>query len=60
MIDIAGRDIDVPLSQPGARQSQALEEWIARCDPAEATEVVLVPPDLRARDTAQLMRFFMC
>ena len=55
VIDIAARDIDVPLSSLGAQQAQALGTWIGQCEPGEKPEVVLASPYLRARDTAQLM-----
>ena len=54
-IDIAERDVDVPLSAAGERQSEALGRWFA-AHPAEGRpNVVLVSPYLRARHTASLI-----
>src|SRR4051812_39954199 len=51
-IDIGGRDVDVPLSPLGGRQSEALGHWFAAMPEAERPEVVLTSPYLRARQTA--------
>jgi len=53
LIDIAERDVDVPLSELGQRQANALAQWF--CDlPADARPtVVLFSPYLRARSTAE-------
>ena len=48
-IDIAERDVDVPLSPLGERQSRALGRWFADMPPGERPEVVLTSPYLRAR-----------
>lgn len=55
MIDIATRDIDVPLSDLGVEQSIALGEWFGRLHPNEAPEIILCSPYVRARQTAQLV-----
>ncbi len=55
VIDIAERDIDVPLSPLGAQQSHALGDWVAQLPPNEQPEVVLASPYVRARDTATRM-----
>lgn len=55
VIDLAWRDIDVPLSELGAEQSAALGDWFARLAPAEKPEVVLCSPYLRAQETARLI-----
>jgi probable phosphoglycerate mutase len=48
------RDIDIPLSELGERQSEALGTWIAE-QPSETQPTVLwVSPYLRARQTAEL------
>ncbi|UGQ47769.1 histidine phosphatase family protein [Massilia endophytica] len=52
LIDIAERDMDVPLSELGARQAQALAQWFAALPEAERPNVVLYSPYLRARGTA--------
>ncbi len=54
-IDTLGRDVDVPLSARGERQSTALGRWFARQPPGERPNVVLTSPYLRARQTAALM-----
>jgi len=55
-IDIAHRDVDVPLSSLGERQSDALGCWFGAKPEAERPEVVLVSPYLRAQRTAELIR----
>jgi broad specificity phosphatase PhoE len=52
-IQIAERDVDVPLSALGERQSQALAQWFAALPAHERPNVVLHSPYLRARQTAQ-------
>ncbi len=54
-IEVAGRDVDVPLSPLGERQSRALGRWFAAQPEDERPEVVLTSPYLRARRTAELM-----
>jgi probable phosphoglycerate mutase len=54
-IDIAERDMDVPLSARGVEQSQALAEWFARMPADEYPEAVLTSPYVRARQTAELI-----
>jgi broad specificity phosphatase PhoE len=53
LIDIATRDMDVPLSALGLRQSDAVGRWFGRMPPAERPTAVLCSPYLRARQTAQ-------
>ena len=55
VIDIAERDVDVPLSPRGEHQSLALGEWFAALPADEVPTVVLVSPYLRARQTAELI-----
>ena len=55
MIDIAWRDIDVPLSPLGEAQSEALGDWFGQLPRDEAPEVVLCSPYLRAMETARLV-----
>jgi broad specificity phosphatase PhoE len=52
-IDIDMRDVDVPLSELGHRQADALGRWFASLPEAERPEVVLVSPYTRARQTAK-------
>lgn len=54
-IDIAWRDIDVPLSDLGAAQSAALGEWFGAQPPEEQPEVILCSPYVRAMQTAELV-----
>ncbi|WP_028102893.1 histidine phosphatase family protein [Pseudoduganella violaceinigra] len=53
LIDIAERDVDVPLSELGMRQADALAQWFAALPPGSQPNVVLYSPYLRARATAQ-------
>ena len=55
-IDIAERDVDVPLSDLGEQQSCALGRWFAHLPEHERPEVVLTSPYLRARRTADIVR----
>ncbi|MBV8594571.1 MAG: histidine phosphatase family protein [Caulobacteraceae bacterium] len=50
-IDIAMRDVDVPLSDQGRAQAAALGDWFAALPAKERPDVVLSSPYLRARDT---------
>jgi broad specificity phosphatase PhoE len=52
-IEIAERDVDVPLSPLGERQADALGRWFGALPPEERPEVVLTSPYLRARRTAE-------
>jgi broad specificity phosphatase PhoE len=56
MIDIAERDVDVPLSPLGVRQSQALSDWFATLPADEQPSVVLHSPYLRAAETARIVK----
>ena len=51
-IDIDARDVDVPLSELGERQSRALGRWFASMPPEARPEIVLSSPYRRARSTA--------
>lgn len=53
LIDIAERDVDVPLSALGLRQADALAQWFAALPPGQQPNVLLYSPYLRARATAQ-------
>jgi broad specificity phosphatase PhoE len=53
MIDIAERDVDVPLSELGERQAAALGRWFAAMPEAARPTVVLTSPYLRAMQTAE-------
>jgi broad specificity phosphatase PhoE len=54
MIDVALRDMDVPLSETGTHQARTLGAWIGR-QPAEVRPTISVAsPYVRAQDTARL------
>jgi broad specificity phosphatase PhoE len=54
-IDIAERDVDVPLSELGERQSDALGAWFASLPQDQRPTVVLHSPYVRATETANLV-----
>lgn len=53
LIDIATRDMDVPLSPLGERQSDAVGAWFGELPPAGRPNVVLCSPYVRALETAR-------
>jgi probable phosphoglycerate mutase len=53
VIDINLRDVDVPLSDLGRNQAQALGRWFAALPESQRPEVLLVSPYVRARQTAK-------
>lgn len=55
-IDIAERDVDVPLSELGEEQACALGHWFKGQPAAERPEVVLTSPYIRALRTADIVR----
>ena len=56
MIQIATRDVDVPLSHRGEEQAAALGRWFASLPPSQRPTVVLTSPYVRARRTAEIIR----
>lgn len=54
-IDIAERDMDVPLSPLGERQAEALAGWFGSLTPEEQPQAVLCSPYLRAVQTADIL-----
>jgi 2,3-bisphosphoglycerate-dependent phosphoglycerate mutase len=54
-IDIAERDMDVPLSETGFDQSEALGRWWGRQPPEDRPTVIWTSPYLRAQQTAERM-----
>ncbi len=52
-IDIADRDVDVPLSPLGEQQADALGQWFGQLPVDAMPEVVLCSPYVRARQTAE-------
>jgi probable phosphoglycerate mutase len=55
-LDIAQRDVDVPLSDLGERQSVALGRWFADQPVTGRPDVVMSSPYVRARRTGELLR----
>lgn len=55
-IALDGRDMDIPLSPLGERQSHALGDWFSRQPDEERPDVLLCSPYRRALQTAQLFR----
>jgi broad specificity phosphatase PhoE len=53
-IDIATRDVDVPLSEAGEEQAAALGRWISEQPEDQRPTVLWVSPYLRARQTAEI------
>ncbi|HEX9932739.1 MAG TPA: histidine phosphatase family protein [Allosphingosinicella sp.] len=53
MMDIPLRDVDVPLSELGHEQAQAVGRWFAGLPEEERPEIVLSSPYVRARQTAE-------
>jgi broad specificity phosphatase PhoE len=51
-IDIAQRDVEVPLSERGREQVAALGQWFGALAADQRPEVVIASPYLRAKDTA--------
>jgi 2,3-bisphosphoglycerate-dependent phosphoglycerate mutase len=54
-IDIEMRDVDVPLSDLGRRQSEALGRWLGTLPVKQRPNIVLTSPYLRARHSAGLI-----
>ncbi len=54
VIDIAVRDMDVPLSELGEEQARSLGRWIGSLEPEHRPNVLLASPYLRARETMDL------
>jgi probable phosphoglycerate mutase len=55
VIDIAERDMDVPLSDLGERQSHALGRWFRQLPVETRPSVILTSPYVRARQTAAII-----
>jgi len=55
-IELASRDVDVPLSSLGKEQSRALGRWFAELHPSLRPDVVLTSPYLRAVSTAEIIK----
>ena len=55
-IELAGRDVDVPLSARGEEQADALGRWFAAGEEDGRPEVILASPYARAQATARRFR----
>ncbi len=55
-IGIDVRDVDVPLSELGCAQADALGRWFARGEGQGRPDVILCSPYVRARETARRFR----
>ena len=55
-VAIEGRDIDVPLSDRGVHQAEALGSWFANQPEHERPQAILASPYQRARTTADIIR----
>ena len=53
-LDLSHRDVDVPLSDLGRRQAEALGRWIAEQPQDEQPTVLWTSPYVRAQETADL------
>jgi probable phosphoglycerate mutase len=56
IIDLTGRDMDVPLSDLGKEQAEALGRWFAEQPPRERPDVILASPYARAKATAEAVK----
>jgi 2,3-bisphosphoglycerate-dependent phosphoglycerate mutase len=54
-IDIDIRDVDVPLSELGEQQAEALGRWFASLPPERTPNIIVTSPYLRARHTAEIV-----
>ncbi len=54
-VEIATRDVDVPLSELGEHQARALGRWFGRMPRERRPNVVLTSPYVRAQETARLV-----
>jgi broad specificity phosphatase PhoE len=55
VIDIADRDVDVPLSPLGREQSAALGDWFADAPPDGRPTTIITSPYRRARETSAII-----
>jgi broad specificity phosphatase PhoE len=54
VIELATRDVDIPLSALGERQAAALGRWLGQMAADERPTIVLASPYVRARRTAEI------
>lgn len=55
-IELAARDVDIPLSELGCEQARALGHWFSRQTNDARPDVLLTSPYARAMETAKLFR----
>jgi broad specificity phosphatase PhoE len=55
VIDIDVRDVDVPLSDLGQQQAEALGRWFASLPADQTPNIILTSPYVRARHTAEIV-----
>ena len=55
MIDIDIRDVDVPLSELGEQQAEALGRWFASLPAEKTPNIIVTSTYLRARHTAEIV-----
>ena len=55
-IPLETRDVDIPLSDLGERQADALGSWFANGEADGLPDIILSSPYVRARDTARRLR----
>lgn len=55
-IELTHRDVDVPLSDLGREQAEALGHWFSSLEVARMPQVMLVSPYVRAIQTAEIFR----
>jgi probable phosphoglycerate mutase len=53
-IDIPQRDADVPLSDTGREQAEAVRRWLSELADGDRPDIAVVSPYLRTRQTAEL------
>src|SRR5690349_14080558 len=49
------RDVDVPLSELGFRQAEAVGRWFSTLSEAQRPEIIIASPYVRARQTAETL-----
>ena len=54
-LDLADRDMDVPLSELGRRQAAAFGDWLREQPADEQPDAVVASPYVRAADTARVV-----
>ncbi|MGK5684448.1 histidine phosphatase family protein [Actinoplanes sp. URMC 104] len=52
--EVSGRDAEVPLTELGVRQAEALGEWLGELPENERPQVAITSPYLRARETYRI------